>query len=121
MSEVLAAMLGSVAGDLYDIEARRQRAGAEEALTVAEFGVPGRLTDISFGVRPGEIFGVFGLIGSGIETLGRALYGALGPLKSGRSILVGQTPTGRIRRPRANAPASASSPPTARRKASSPS
>ena len=87
--EVLAAMLGGVAVDLYDIEAR-SNAGDGEALTVAGLGVAERLADVSFAVRPGEIFGVFGLIGSGIETLGRALYGALGPVATGSVALSGR-------------------------------
>ena len=86
---VLAAMLGGVAGDLYDIEAR-SNAGDGDALTVVGFGVPDRVADVSFAVRPGEIFGVFGLIGSGIETLGRALYGALGPVTDGAVLLSGK-------------------------------
>lgn len=75
--EVLAAMLGSALGDMY--------AGApgnpgEEVLHVEHLSLPGRLSDVGLSLRAGEIFGVFGLVGSGIEVLGRALYGALGPL-----------------------------------------
>ncbi len=80
--EVLAAMLGAVAGDLYASDSKGPVAGAE-VLKVGGFDVAGRLSEISFGVRRGEIFGVFGLIGSGIETLGRALYGALGAVNRG--------------------------------------
>ena len=39
----------------------------------------------------GEILGVFGLLGSGIDQLGRAIYGALGPLP-GASIALGVRP-----------------------------
>jgi ribose transport system ATP-binding protein len=85
---VLAAMLGGVAGDLYDIAGSETGAGAD-ILAVENFGVSGRLTEVSFSVRRGEIFGVFGLIGSGIETLGRALYGALGPMTTGAVTLGG--------------------------------
>jgi ribose transport system ATP-binding protein len=86
--EVLAAMLGGVAGDLYDIAPAAEAAGPE-ALAVEDFGVDGRLAGVSFSVRRGEIFGVFGLIGSGIETLGRALYGALGSITTGTVALAG--------------------------------
>ncbi|MBE7247013.1 MAG: sugar ABC transporter ATP-binding protein, partial [Actinomycetospora chiangmaiensis] len=44
--------------------------------------VPGKLDEVGFTVREGEILGVFGLVGSGVEMLGRAVYGALGPLKA---------------------------------------
>ena len=85
--EVLAAMLGGAVGDLYD--ARGSSKTEADVLVAQGFGVPGRLTDISLTARRGEIVGVFGLIGSGIETLGRALYGALGPVATGRVELVG--------------------------------
>ncbi len=85
---VLSAMLGGVAGDLYDIEGKPIEVG-DDVLGVEGFGVADRLADIAFTVRRGEIFGVFGLIGSGIETLGRALYGALGPVASGTITLGG--------------------------------
>jgi ribose transport system ATP-binding protein len=87
-ADVLAAMLGRVAGDLYEHGARDEAAG-EDVLTVEGFSVPDRLADLSFSVRRGEIFGVFGLIGSGIETLGRALYGALGPSATGSLRIAG--------------------------------
>jgi ribose transport system ATP-binding protein len=80
--EVLSAMLGGVSADLYDIGGKGAAAG-EDVLDVAALGVADRLNDVSFAIRRGEIFGVFGLIGSGIETLGRAIYGALGPRVEG--------------------------------------
>jgi ribose transport system ATP-binding protein len=86
-ADVLAAMLGRVAGDLYDQKAKQ--AGDADVLTVFGFSLPGRLSDLSFAVRRGEIFGVFGLIGSGIETLGRALYGALGASAMGTVRIAG--------------------------------
>ncbi|MCB1499370.1 MAG: sugar ABC transporter ATP-binding protein [Bauldia sp.] len=84
--DVLAAMLGRVADDLYDIE--RRGADGDEILTVTGMTVPGKLDGVDLSVRAGEIVGVFGLIGSGIETLGRAVYGALGP-RTGGTVLVG--------------------------------
>lgn len=87
--EVLDAMLGGVAGDLYDM-APSGAASTESILSVESFGVRDRLADVSFDVRRGEIFGVFGLIGSGVETLGRALYGGLGPVTTGAVMLSGK-------------------------------
>ncbi|HLW93391.1 MAG TPA: sugar ABC transporter ATP-binding protein [Roseiarcus sp.] len=85
---VLAAMLGRVAGDMYDVDAGRGAPG-ETALAVEGLTIPGRLADVSFEIRRGEIVGVFGLIGSGVETLGRALYGALGPKVGGAARISG--------------------------------
>jgi ribose transport system ATP-binding protein len=78
----LAAMLGRVAEDMYEIGGSGGAPGGA-ALAVEGFTIPRRLLDVSFEVRRGEIVGVFGLVGSGVETLGRALYGALGSIASG--------------------------------------
>lgn len=73
--EVLTAMLGSQLGDLYP-----QKSGAAPAttsvLSVEGLSLSGWLNDVSFSVRRGEVFGVFGLIGAGAEKIGRAIYGA---------------------------------------------
>ncbi len=57
--------------------------------------MPGALDNVSFAIHRGEILGVFGLLGSGIDQLGRAIYGALGPLPNARIALGGApyTPT----------------------------
>jgi ribose transport system ATP-binding protein len=47
------------------------------ALKNISFG--GRLKDVSFEVRKGEIFGVLGLVGSGRNELARILYGMIQP------------------------------------------
>jgi ribose transport system ATP-binding protein len=86
--QVLAAMLGGAVGDLYD--AKGSGKVDTDVLVTDGFAVPGRLSGISFTAQRGEIVGVFGLIGSGIETLGRALYGALGPITTGTVQLVGK-------------------------------
>jgi ribose transport system ATP-binding protein len=86
--DVLAAMLGGALGEMY-APAAATPAGAE-VLQVEKLSLPGRLSDIGFTVRAGEILGVFGLVGSGIEVLGRAIYGALGPLGAARVRLGGQ-------------------------------
>ncbi|WP_421726207.1 sugar ABC transporter ATP-binding protein [Bauldia sp.] len=87
--EVLDAMLGGIAGDLYDMAASGE-ADTTAVLSVEGFGVPGRIDDVSFDVRRGEIVGVFGLIGSGVEVLGRTLYGALGAVTTGSVTLDGK-------------------------------
>lgn len=48
------------------------------------------LQDVTFTVRAGEIVGVFGLMGAGINTLGRVIFGA-GPRDSGLVSLDGST------------------------------
>jgi ribose transport system ATP-binding protein len=73
--EVLTAMLGSELGDLYPAKAQTL-ASAETVLGVEGLSLAGWLDDVSFSVRRGEVFGVFGLVGSGAEKIGRAIYGA---------------------------------------------
>src|SRR6202041_1189032 len=75
-AEIVEAMLGNSAGDLYDFAPRA--ASIEAMLSVRGLSLDHRLSDIDFDLARGEILGVFGLVGSGVEVLGRAIYGALG-------------------------------------------
>jgi ribose transport system ATP-binding protein len=86
--DVLLAMLGRAVGDLY-VSTKAGRHG-QEVLGVTGLAVAGKLSDISCSIRAGEIFGVFGLVGSGVEVLGRALFGVLGPLQAGKATLAGK-------------------------------
>ncbi len=85
-AEILSAMLGTTLGDMY---AGVPTVPGDKVLQVEKLSLPGRLADIDLSLRAGEVLGVFGLIGSGIEVLGRALYGALGAV-DGRIRLRGQ-------------------------------
>ncbi|MBX5200407.1 sugar ABC transporter ATP-binding protein [Rhizobium sp. NZLR1] len=73
--EVLTAMLGSDLGDLYPAKSAA-RSDAKIVLSVESLSLPGWLNGVSLSVRRGEVFGVFGLIGSGAEKIGPAIYGA---------------------------------------------
>ena len=92
--EVLDAMLGTTVDELYP---PRGASIGEVALEVenlsltstSSVGSPGALDGVSFALHRGEILGVFGLLGSGIDQLGRAIYGALGPLPGARIALGG--------------------------------
>jgi ribose transport system ATP-binding protein len=86
--DVLLAMLGRAVGDLYVSPATGGQ--GEDVLSVMGLAVAGKLSDISFSIRSGEIFGVFGLVGSGVEVLGRALFGVIGPLRTGTTTLAGK-------------------------------
>ena len=58
--------------------------------TISVNGLSGkRFRDISFDVRPGEIFGLFGLVGAGRTDVLRAIFGA-DPIKSGEISLNGK-------------------------------
>jgi ribose transport system ATP-binding protein len=86
---VLSAMLGNTVTDLYGTG--QPAAAGAAMLQVSQLDVPGKLENIGFAVGAGEILGVFGLIGSGVEVLGRAIYGVLGPRVAGR-IRLGDAP-----------------------------
>lgn len=65
-------------------------ASAVPILSVSGLQSPGRLHDIEFQVRPGEVLGLGGLLGSGRSETVKAVYGALG--SSAGKIEVGGRP-----------------------------
>ena len=77
--EVLAAVLGR---DLEQLFPARASSPGEVAFEAESLACAQSIVDVSVTARRGEIHGVFGLIGSGIEEVGKALFGAL-PLRSG--------------------------------------
>ncbi|HTN61481.1 MAG TPA: sugar ABC transporter ATP-binding protein [Devosia sp.] len=87
-AEVLTAMLGATAGDLYP--AALPSPPGTEVLRVERFSVRGKIDDVHFSVRSGEIVGIFGLVGSGVEVLGRALYGAVRSDRNSTVVLDGK-------------------------------
>ena len=74
VDEVLHAIVGNRIGNLYPAYAAD--AGAADVLTISGLNVEGWLHDVDLTVRRGAIMGVHGLIGSGVEMIGRALFGA---------------------------------------------
>jgi ribose transport system ATP-binding protein len=66
-----------VGREVQEFEAGRtaRNPGAGEALTVTSLTVPGALRDVNFTVRPGEVVGATGLVGSGIDVLADAVTG----------------------------------------------
>ncbi len=72
--EVLAAMLGTASVHLFPHKA--QQAAGPPVLAIERLALPGRLVDVSLDVAAGEVVGVFGLVGSGVEQIGRAIFGS---------------------------------------------
>jgi ABC-type sugar transport system ATPase subunit len=70
------AMVGRELTEMYP---RRETRPGEELLSVTGLGLRGAFTDVSLSLRRGEIVGITGLVGSGIEALAHTLFGAIQP------------------------------------------
>ncbi len=83
LDEVISAMLGSRREkiDRAAAPARETDFGKEPKLAVRDLHVGDKLTGVSFELRPGEILGIAGLVGSGRSTLMRTLFGDVRPLQ----------------------------------------
>ena len=80
-------MVGRELGEHIDMGARQI---GEVVLAVRNLGRKGKVQDVSFSVRGGEIFGISGLIGAGRTELLRLIYGAdradSGTVEAGRPL-----------------------------------
>ncbi|WP_342023543.1 sugar ABC transporter ATP-binding protein [Arthrobacter citreus] len=76
-----------VGGVLNQDRTGRKPPDPEPFLRLEGLSAAGRFEDISFDVRPGEIVGLYGLVGSGAGDIASALYGVLDT--SGGSIFLG--------------------------------
>lgn len=70
-------MLGSTTGLAFP--PRATTASGEVMLEARGLGCDGLFRGVSFTARKGEILGIFGLVGSGVDELSKALFGALQP------------------------------------------
>jgi monosaccharide-transporting ATPase len=105
--QLIARMLGRDAAELEEgartrLAGRRAVSGAEPVLKAEHLNRRLILDDVSVVVRPGEVVGLAGLLGSGRSETAKAIFGAL-PLDSGTVEIEGtaftrQTPASRIRR-----------------------
>lgn len=80
-------MVGRELSDMFPV--RTTPIGGKPLLSVRNFNVPGWAKDVSFDVRPGEILGFAGLVGSGRTELFEGILG-LRPDVSGGVELAGQ-------------------------------
>jgi ribose transport system ATP-binding protein len=70
-------MLDEKAGDIFP--PRAGEAGGEVMMQVTGLEKRGLFAGVSFTLRRGEILGIFGLVGSGVDELSKALFGVIRP------------------------------------------
>jgi ABC-type sugar transport system ATPase subunit len=85
-NELIRLMVGR---DLQDMFPKVPAPLGDEVLRVENLTVPGKLMDVSFSLRRGEILGVAGLIGAGRSELVRSVFGAE-TVSKGRVLLRGR-------------------------------
>jgi ABC-type sugar transport system ATPase subunit len=91
LQEVVAAMVGrEVSAGSRGARGRKPAEGAEPRLVVEGLTVRGVLENASFAIRAGEVLGVTGLTGSGLNELSRAIFGASARPATGRVAVDGQ-------------------------------
>ncbi|MBI9105467.1 MAG: sugar ABC transporter ATP-binding protein [Spirochaetales bacterium] len=71
--DLISKMVGRTIEDMYNIKHFEPK---EEALRVEGLTRKGAFENINFSIRKGEVFGIFGLVGSGRTEIVRALFGA---------------------------------------------
>lgn len=84
-------MLGEAMDHVYPPKSLAPASG-ETILSVHGLSLPGAFHEVGFDLRRGEILGVFGLVGSGLDELSKALFGAVAPA-SGTIRIEGRTIT----------------------------
>jgi len=89
VEEVLEAIVGNRVGDLYP-DFAKPGGPASDVVTVEGLSLRGWLRGVDFTIRKGQITGMHGLIGSGVEMAGRALFGAVPHARAERATIDGK-------------------------------
>ncbi|HEY8476723.1 MAG TPA: sugar ABC transporter ATP-binding protein [Chloroflexota bacterium] len=84
--QLIASMVGR---ELTDLFPKSPGSPGAVVLDVRGLSTPRTLRNVSLRVRAGEVVGVFGLMGAGLEALGRAIFG-LDPSSTGEVFVGGQ-------------------------------
>lgn len=88
--DVVTSMLGRTLGQAYPERPVPVSAGVAPALEVTGIATDTGVVDMSFVVRPGEVVGLLGLVGSGRSECARAIFG-IDRMRSGAVFVGGET------------------------------
>ena len=90
IDKLIALMVGREMKDIYPPRiAPKPGEGVAPILATKNLTVPGKFRDVSIDVKPGEVVGLFGLIGSGRSDIMKALFGMERP-EEGQILLDGK-------------------------------
>ncbi|MEY4697001.1 MAG: hypothetical protein RIT14_1429 [Pseudomonadota bacterium] len=89
VERIVEAMLGVGNSASFEWQDRGPRPDTPPILQVRNLRLPARVADVSFDIRPGEIVGLAGLMGSGRTEIAETIFGRRVPL-SGEVIFDGQ-------------------------------
>lgn len=80
IDKLIALMVGRAMNDIYPPRvAPRPSSDVPPILATKNLGVAGKFHDVSIDVKPGEVLGLFGLVGSGRSDVMKALFGMYHP------------------------------------------
>ncbi|MBU1176703.1 MAG: sugar ABC transporter ATP-binding protein [Alphaproteobacteria bacterium] len=83
------AIVGAMVGNVGDHYPKVVATPGETALEVTKLSNGGKVVDVSFAVRRGEVFGLGGVLGSGRTDIARIIFG-LDPVVSGEILIHGK-------------------------------
>jgi ribose transport system ATP-binding protein len=89
VEQIVEAMLGAGNAASFEWHDRGDRSAAAPILTVKNLRLASRINDVSFDIRPGEIVGLAGLMGSGRTEIAETIFGRRTPL-SGEIVFDGK-------------------------------
>lgn len=77
--ELVSCMIGKDINEIFNLKRAELKADAKVALDVEHIGIPGKVEDVSFELKTGELVGFAGLLGSGRTETAEMLFGVTKP------------------------------------------
>lgn len=77
--DLVSCMIGKDINEIFNLKRASQREGAEVLLAAEGIGAPGKIRNVSFEIKQGELLGFAGLLGSGRTETAEMLFGVTKP------------------------------------------